>query len=145
MSLSSSSVSMLKNRLSIGIFTHVSNIVQVGMFTNVNKCLQVGMFTNVYKCLQMFASGNVYKCLQVGMFTQYLFLDLLRMLFEELYELDVISEETFYVWQESKDFPGGKGVALSSVKGFLQWLRKAEEESNEDEVSLKYERCVNIY
>ena len=33
----------------------------------------------------------------------------------------------------SKDVPEGKGVALSEVKDFLQWLRKAEEEQNDEE------------
>ena len=64
------------------------------------------------------------------------FLDLLKNLFEVLYDNDVISEETFYIWEKSKDFPDGKGAALSSVKGFLNWLRKAEEESNEEDSSL---------
>lgn len=64
------------------------------------------------------------------------FLELLKDLFEVLYDNDVISEETFYLWEKSKDFPDGKGVALSLVKGFLNWLRKAEEESNEEDSSL---------
>ena len=59
--------------------------------------------------------------------------DLLRVLFNELYQGDVISEETFFVWETSKESPVGKGSALSSVKDFLVWLRKAEEESNEEE------------
>merc|ERR1719204_1769676 len=56
-----------------------------------------------------------------------------RTIFNELYQGDVISEETFYEWEASKESPVGKGSALSSVKDFLVWLRKADEESNEDE------------
>jgi len=58
---------------------------------------------------------------------------LLPTIFNELYQGDVISEETFYEWEASKESPVGKGSALSSVKDFLVWLRKADEESNEDE------------
>jgi len=58
---------------------------------------------------------------------------LLRTIFNELYQGDVISEETFFEWEASKESPVGKGSALSSVKDFLIWLRKADEESNEDE------------
>lgn len=62
-------------------------------------------------------------------------LDLLRVLFEELYHAEVISEEAYYDWENSKDFPDGKGVALSTVKSFLEWLKKAEEEQNEEDAS----------
>ena len=60
-------------------------------------------------------------------------LDFLADFFDELYDCDIISEETFFTWETSKEFPDGKGVALSGVKGFLQWLKKAEEEPNDDE------------
>merc|ERR1712142_1003941 len=60
---------------------------------------------------------------------------LLRTIFNELYQGDVISEETFFEWEASKESPVGKGSALSSVKDFLVWLRKADEESNEDETN----------
>jgi len=62
--------------------------------------------------------------------------ELLTQLFEQLYEDDVISEDTFYVWELSKEYPDGKGTALSSVKGFLTWLHKAEEESNEEDSTI---------
>ncbi|XP_047138831.2 uncharacterized protein LOC124814829 [Hydra vulgaris] len=54
-------------------------------------------------------------------------------LFQELYNHDIISEETFFTWESSKEFPDGKGNTISSVKDFLSWLRKAEEESNEED------------
>lgn len=58
---------------------------------------------------------------------------LLTSFFEELYDGDIISEETFFSWETSKEFPDGKGVALSDVKAFLTWLKKADEESNEED------------
>lgn len=58
---------------------------------------------------------------------------LLRVLFEELYEGDVITEDAFFTWEKSKEFPLGKGHALNSVKDFLTWLKKADEESNDEE------------
>ncbi|KAM8927899.1 eukaryotic translation initiation factor 4 gamma 3 [Pelodytes ibericus] len=60
--------------------------------------------------------------------------NLLRMFFDCLYDEEVISEETFYKWESSKD-PAeqyGKGVALKSVTAFFTWLREAEEESEDN-------------
>lgn len=59
----------------------------------------------------------------------------LNTLFEELYQADIISDDTFFEWEQTKQFPVGKGPALSSTKNFLSWLRKAEEESNDEESS----------
>lgn len=60
----------------------------------------------------------------------------LRQIFDILYDDDVITEETFKLWENSKD-PAeqeGKGVALMSVRGFFTWLREAESgEDLEDE------------
>jgi len=61
--------------------------------------------------------------------------DLLQVLFNELYDGDVITEDAFFTWEKSKEFPLGKGPALSSVKDFLSWLKKADEESNDEESS----------
>jgi len=58
---------------------------------------------------------------------------ILRVLFDELYQADIISDETFFEWETTKQCPVGKGPALSSAKDFLSWLRKAEEESNDEE------------
>lgn len=60
---------------------------------------------------------------------------LLHTLFNELYEGDIITEDAFFTWEKTKDFPLGKGPALSSVKDFLSWLKKADEESNDEESS----------
>ncbi|KAJ8332711.1 hypothetical protein SKAU_G00425000 [Synaphobranchus kaupii] len=61
--------------------------------------------------------------------------NLLRMFFDCLYDEDVISEDAFYKWENSKDPRGeqlGKGVALKSVTTFFMWLREAEEESEDN-------------
>jgi translation initiation factor 4G len=60
---------------------------------------------------------------------------LLRDLFDVLYEGDIITEDAFFNWETSKESPLGKGHALSSVKDFLSWLKKADEESNDEESS----------
>ena len=59
------------------------------------------------------------------------FAGFLRIIFDVLYDEDVISEETFYAWQNSKDpaEQNGKGVALKSVTSFFAWLGEAEEET----------------
>ncbi|XP_038677215.1 eukaryotic translation initiation factor 4 gamma 3-like isoform X6 [Scyliorhinus canicula] len=60
--------------------------------------------------------------------------NLLRMFFDTLYDEDVISEDAFYKWENSKDpaEQNGKGVALKSVTAFFTWLREAEEESEDN-------------
>ena len=80
-------------------------------------------------CIALIIEGHF---VGIKTFLYVFILEILRVFFEELYQLDIISEETFYAWEASKEFPEGKGPALSSVKQFLQWLRKAEEEPNED-------------
>ncbi|KFM57183.1 Eukaryotic translation initiation factor 4 gamma 3, partial [Stegodyphus mimosarum] len=61
---------------------------------------------------------------------------ILRQIFDILYDDDVITEETFKLWEQSSD-PNeleGKGVAVQSVKSFFTWLREAESgESVDDE------------
>uniref|UniRef100_A0A8C5Q9N7 Eukaryotic translation initiation factor 4 gamma 3 n=1 Tax=Leptobrachium leishanense TaxID=445787 RepID=A0A8C5Q9N7_9ANUR len=60
--------------------------------------------------------------------------NLLRMFFDCLYDEEVISEDAFYKWENSKDpaEQNGKGVALKSVTAFFTWLREAEEESEDN-------------
>ena len=58
---------------------------------------------------------------------------MLKLLFDFLYDEEVISEQTFFDWEKSQD-PNeceGKGVAISSVNPFLTWLRQADVESDE--------------
>ncbi|XP_065655366.1 uncharacterized protein LOC136081661 isoform X3 [Hydra vulgaris] len=64
-------------------------------------------------------------------------------LFQDLYNHDIISEETFFTWESSKEFPDGKGNTINSVKDFLSWLRKAEEESSEEDSTQKMEFLMN--
>jgi len=50
--------------------------------------------------------------------------ELLRSLFDVLYDEEIISEETFRRWQGSSDpaEQAGKGVAVRSVQQFFTWL-----------------------
>ncbi|XP_076320360.1 eukaryotic translation initiation factor 4 gamma 3-like [Tachypleus tridentatus] len=60
---------------------------------------------------------------------------LLRLIFDALYDEDLISDDAFTQWQKSDD-PAekeGKGVALKSVMSFFTWLEEAEQESEESE------------
>ncbi|XP_043919098.1 eukaryotic translation initiation factor 4 gamma 3 isoform X3 [Protopterus annectens] len=60
--------------------------------------------------------------------------NLLRMFFDCLYDEEVITEDAFYKWENSKDPAelNGKGVALKSVTAFFTWLREADEESEDN-------------
>jgi len=50
--------------------------------------------------------------------------EVLRNLFDALYDEEIISEETFRRWQGSSDpaEQAGKGVAVRSVQQFFAWL-----------------------
>jgi len=52
------------------------------------------------------------------------FSEVLRNLFDVLYDEELISEETFRRWQGSNDVAeqAGKGVAVRSVQQFFTWL-----------------------
>jgi len=53
--------------------------------------------------------------------------DVLRNLFDTLYDEELVSEETFRCWQGSSDpaEQAGKGVAVKSVQQFFTWLDAA--------------------
>lgn len=57
---------------------------------------------------------------------------LLHSIFEKMYDDDVLSEESFMLWEKNND-PAeqeGKGVALKSCTQFFTWLQEAEEEDD---------------
>uniref|UniRef100_H2ZK86 Eukaryotic translation initiation factor 4 gamma 3 n=1 Tax=Ciona savignyi TaxID=51511 RepID=H2ZK86_CIOSA len=59
--------------------------------------------------------------------------NILKLLFDLIYDEEIISEQTFFKWEKT-DNPAeseGRGVALMSVKPFFTWLREAEVESDE--------------
>nr|CAB3241855.1 eukaryotic translation initiation factor 4 gamma 3 [Phallusia mammillata] len=59
--------------------------------------------------------------------------NILKLLFDSLYDEEIISEQTFFKW-EGDDNPAeseGKGVALLSVNPFFTWLRNADPESDD--------------
>ena len=61
------------------------------------------------------------------------FLDVLRDLFECLYDDGVISEDALWTWEKSED-PAeveGRGVAIISTVHFFNWLSTAEDEDED--------------
>ncbi|XP_018496999.1 protein krasavietz [Galendromus occidentalis] len=50
-----------------------------------------------------------------------------------LYKQDVLSEDTINKWYNDGHTQKGKGVFLDQMKSFVEWLKTAEEESEEDE------------
>lgn len=59
---------------------------------------------------------------------------LIKKLFYQLYEADVVFEDAYGVWREDvNDVTPGKDKALFQVNDFLQWLDEAVEDDGEDE------------
>jgi len=50
-----------------------------------------------------------------------------------LYKTDVLSEDTIVRWYKQAHSPKGKSVFLEQMKTFVEWLEKAEEESEEED------------
>jgi len=52
----------------------------------------------------------------------------LKLIFNVLYDEDVITEQTFLKWEkeDNPDEMEGKGVATLSVASFLAWLREPD-------------------
>jgi len=66
---------------------------------------------------------------------------LLHSVFDLLYEYDVISEDAFLEWEVSED-PGeqaGKGVALKSCSQFINWLKTADPEDEEEQTKVNFQ------
>lgn len=59
-----------------------------------------------------------------------LFPGLLEKCFNAFYDSEVVSEEAFEEWVNSKDpeEQEGKGVCITSVQSFMRWLKEADEE-----------------
>ncbi len=58
--------------------------------------------------------------------------DVMCSMFNQLYDDDVVSDDTFYHWEVSgREDLEGREVALVVTKNFLQWLRSAGEEEGE--------------
>jgi len=49
-----------------------------------------------------------------------------------LYKQDVLSEDTILKWYREGHSQKGKSVFLEQMKGFIEWLKNAEEESEDD-------------
>jgi translation initiation factor 4G len=59
---------------------------------------------------------------------------LLAHLFNQMYDLEIIDEEAFYMWKDeiNENYPD-KGQALFSLQKWFSWLQEASEESSVDE------------
>ena len=51
-------------------------------------------------------------------------------MFNLVYDVDVVSEQSFYCWRDKGTERFGKGNAVISVKTFFDWLESAETESD---------------
>lgn len=49
-----------------------------------------------------------------------------------LYDEEIISEDSVVAWEKNDEVSVGKGSALTSVAGFLGWLKTSEEESPDE-------------
>lgn len=52
------------------------------------------------------------------------------MMFDTLYDEDIISENAFIRWEKSDEEPDGKNVAMKQVVQFFTWLREAEDDND---------------
>ena len=51
-------------------------------------------------------------------------------MFNLVYDVDVVSEQSFYSWRDKGTERLGKGNAVISVKTFFDWLESDETESD---------------
>ena len=59
---------------------------------------------------------------------------LIKKVFYNLYETDIVFEDAYSVWREDvSDETPGKDRALFQVNEFLQWLAEAAEEEGDDD------------
>ena len=54
--------------------------------------------------------------------------DLLHRLFELLFDAEVLNETAFHQWREDTTRTVGKGVAISSVSRFYNWIVEEEKD-----------------
>eukprot|EP00918_Siedleckia_nematoides_P107240 GHVU01233822.1.p1 GENE.GHVU01233822.1~~GHVU01233822.1.p1 ORF type:complete len:753 (+),score=145.13 GHVU01233822.1:752-3010(+) len=96
--------------------------------------------TKYQSLLQMYMQDNIQLQL-VALYTLQVFCydhkfpkGLLLRMFVQLYDLEIVEEDTFLRWKEevNEEYPG-KGKALFQVNQWLTWLEQAEEESDEEE------------
>ena len=59
---------------------------------------------------------------------------MIRVLFDLLYDEDIIREDVFFKWK-SEVREDGHAISALSLKGFFEWLNEAEVENAADENS----------
>ena len=60
------------------------------------------------------------------------FLGILNLMFNTVYDLDLVGETVYSRWQKHGVVTTGKGVAIESTKEFFEWLNSADQESDEE-------------
>ena len=53
-------------------------------------------------------------------------------MFNIVYDLDLVGEKVYTQWKDKGTETFGKGVALQAVTSFFEWLKCAEQESDEE-------------
>lgn len=61
------------------------------------------------------------------------FLKNFRIIVQNLYKFDVLSESAIMYWFEKGASAQGKNVLVAQIEPFVNWLREQESESEEDE------------
>lgn len=59
--------------------------------------------------------------------------------FDSLYDEEIITEESFNIWESSVEEEQGKGLAIAASSDFFHWLRSAAEESGEESWTIHFE------
>ncbi len=57
--------------------------------------------------------------------------ELLKQMFDELYDKELITEESFRWWKDNGTEKYGKGNCIQNTRSFYEWLDNASAESDE--------------
>lgn len=88
--------------------------------------------------LSAFANSNraemaLMRAIQEYCYDNINFLKVFQKIVVLLYKNDVLSEDTIHKWYNDGHSQKGKGVFLDQMKSFVEWLKNAEEESEDDD------------
>ena len=56
---------------------------------------------------------------------------MLDIIFNQIYDLEIVGEEEFRRWKDKGTEGFGKGAAVATVKNFFDWLDSGETESDD--------------
>jgi len=101
------------------------------------KC-NLGRLKNRRNLLRKYIDDDTNLELQALFAVQALFVQLehppgfIKSYFDSLYDEEIITEESFNIWESSVEEEQGKGLAIAASSDFFHWLRSAAEESGEE-------------